>query len=53
MDRNRGNRVKHLSRVAAEYTQLLYHVSKAQSEKCAFVEECQWASAFALGIATV
>lgn len=41
-ERTRGNRAKHLSRVAAEYTQLLYHVTKAQSEKCAFVDECQW-----------
>lgn len=40
--RTRANRAKHLSRVGAEYTQLLYHVSKAQTEKCAFVDECQW-----------
>ncbi|KAI0785678.1 COG complex component [Abortiporus biennis] len=41
-DRLRSNRAKHLSRVAAEFTQLLYHVSKASTEKCAFVEEIQW-----------
>ncbi|GJE92723.1 COG complex component [Phanerochaete sordida] len=41
-ERTRANRAKHLSRVAAEYTQLLYHVSKAQTERCAFVDECQW-----------
>ncbi|CAL1707275.1 unnamed protein product [Somion occarium] len=41
-DRSRTNRAKHLSRVAAEYTQLLYHVSKAKSDTCAFVDECQW-----------
>ncbi|KAH7926725.1 COG complex component [Leucogyrophana mollusca] len=38
----RGNRAKHLARVATEYTQLLYHVSKARSEKCVFVDEIQW-----------
>jgi conserved oligomeric Golgi complex subunit 2 len=42
--RTRGSRAKHLARVGAEYTQLLYHVSKAQTEKCAFVNECQWVS---------
>ncbi|KAI0688177.1 COG complex component [Cytidiella melzeri] len=41
-DKSRANHAKHLGRVAAEYTQLLYHVSKAQTEKCAFVDECQW-----------
>ncbi|KAK1230452.1 hypothetical protein PQX77_006462 [Marasmius sp. AFHP31] len=38
----RGNRAKHLSRVAAEYTQLLYHANKARGERCAFVDEIQW-----------
>ncbi|KAF8973230.1 COG complex component [Flammula alnicola] len=38
----RGNRAKHLGRVSAEYTQLLYHVRKARAEKCAFVNEVQW-----------
>jgi hypothetical protein len=38
----RGNRAKHLGRVAAEYSQLLYHISKAQADKCAFVAEIQW-----------
>jgi hypothetical protein len=38
----RGNRAKHLGRVAAEYTQLLYHVRKARSEHCVFVEQIQW-----------
>ncbi|THH26420.1 hypothetical protein EUX98_g7769 [Antrodiella citrinella] len=41
-ERTRGNRAKHLSRVAAEYNQLLYHVSKAQAQKSAFVQEIQW-----------
>jgi len=41
-ERVRGNRAKHLSRVASEYTQLLYHVSKANPGKCAFVTEMQW-----------
>jgi conserved oligomeric Golgi complex subunit 2 len=41
--RPRGNRAKHLVRVAAEYTQLLYHVSKAHSDtRSAFVDEIQW-----------
>ncbi|OBZ70879.1 Conserved oligomeric Golgi complex subunit 2 [Grifola frondosa] len=40
-DRTRGNRAKHLARVAAEYTQLLYHVSRARTEECAFVDESQ------------
>lgn len=40
--RSRTDRVKHLSRVAAEFTQMLYHVDKARSEKCAFVSEIQW-----------
>ncbi|KAH9986002.1 COG complex component [Russula compacta] len=42
-DRPRGNRAKHLVRVATEYNQLLYHVSKAQADtRCAFVDEIQW-----------
>ncbi|KAI0047760.1 COG complex component [Auriscalpium vulgare] len=42
-DRSRGSRAKHLGRVATEYTQLLYHVSKAQAEtQSAFVDEIQW-----------
>ncbi|KAF8556364.1 COG complex component [Imleria badia] len=40
--KTRGSRGKHLSRVATEYTQLLYLVSKAHAEKCAYVEEIQW-----------
>ncbi|KAF9012367.1 oligomeric golgi complex component, COG2-domain-containing protein [Cyathus striatus] len=39
--RFQGNRVKHLHRVATEYTQLLYHVSKAQQENCVSVNEVQ------------
>lgn len=41
-DRARGNRAKHLSRVATEYTQLLYHVSKARTSSCAYIDEIQW-----------
>ncbi|PIL35979.1 hypothetical protein GSI_01639 [Ganoderma sinense ZZ0214-1] len=41
-DRIRGNRAKHIARVAAEYTQLLYHVSRARTEPCAFIDESQW-----------
>ncbi|GLB37458.1 putative protein with domain of unknown function (DUF3510) [Lyophyllum shimeji] len=41
-DRSRGNRAKHLGRVAAEYTQLLYHASKARAQKCVFADEMQW-----------
>ncbi|KAK7472820.1 hypothetical protein VKT23_000927 [Stygiomarasmius scandens] len=41
-DRTRGSRAKHLSRVAAEYTQLLYNTSKASAKTCAFVNEIQW-----------
>ncbi|KAA1473910.1 COG complex component [Dentipellis sp. KUC8613] len=42
-ERLRGNRAKHLARVAAEYTQLLYHAKKANSEQhSAFVDEMQW-----------
>lgn len=40
--RSRGSRGKHLSRVATEYTQLLYLVSKARAENCVYVEEIQW-----------
>lgn len=40
--RTRGNRAKHLGRVAAEYTQLLYHASKARKDSCIFVDEIQW-----------
>jgi hypothetical protein len=43
--RDRSNRAKHVTRVAVEYTQLLYHVSKAHEEKCAFVDELQWVKA--------
>ncbi|KIY73086.1 COG complex component [Cylindrobasidium torrendii FP15055 ss-10] len=42
IDDNRGNQAKHLSRVAAEYTQLLYHAAKAREHNCAFVDEMQW-----------
>ncbi|KAH9839219.1 oligomeric golgi complex component, COG2-domain-containing protein [Rhodofomes roseus] len=41
-DRTRANRAKHLSRVAAEYTQLLYHAAKARTDSSAFVDESQW-----------
>ncbi|KAI0645824.1 COG complex component [Trametes meyenii] len=41
-DRSRGNRAKHIARVAVEYTQLLYHVSRAHTEPCAFIDESQW-----------
>ncbi|KAI0744038.1 COG complex component [Daedaleopsis nitida] len=41
-DRTRGNRAKHIARVAAEFTQLLYHVHRAQTEPCAFIDESQW-----------
>lgn len=40
--RSPANKAKHLNRVAAEYTQLLYHASKARMEKCAFIDEIQW-----------
>ncbi|KAF7967444.1 hypothetical protein HWV62_34355, partial [Athelia sp. TMB] len=36
------DRAKHLARVAAEYTQLLYHVAKAQESSCTYVNEIQW-----------
>ena len=39
----RGNRAKHLARVAAEYTQLLYHVTKAQiNQRPAFIDDIYW-----------
>ncbi|KIM75524.1 hypothetical protein PILCRDRAFT_827237 [Piloderma croceum F 1598] len=41
-DRARGNRAKHLARVATEYTQLLYHVSKARTAFCVYIDEIQW-----------
>ncbi|KAF7782587.1 hypothetical protein Agabi119p4_1963 [Agaricus bisporus var. burnettii] len=41
-DVDRSNRAKHVTRVAVEYTQLLYHVSKAREENCVFVDELQW-----------
>ncbi|OAX39994.1 COG complex component [Rhizopogon vinicolor AM-OR11-026] len=40
--KSQGNRAKHLSRVTAEYTQLLYHMEKAKEENCAFVDETRW-----------
>jgi len=40
--RGRSNRAKHIARVAAEYMQLLYHVSKAREESCAFIDVLQW-----------
>lgn len=42
LSRIRGNRAKHLGRVAVEYTQLLYHVHKAEAENCSFITEVQW-----------
>ncbi|KAF5370825.1 hypothetical protein D9758_001986 [Tetrapyrgos nigripes] len=41
-DRSHGNKAKHLNRVATEYTQLLYHASKARTENCVYVNEIQW-----------
>ncbi|TFK54447.1 COG complex component [Heliocybe sulcata] len=41
-DKIRGSRAKHLSRVASEYTQLLYHVSKAEEQRAAFLDEIRW-----------
>ncbi|TFL04432.1 COG complex component [Pterulicium gracile] len=41
-DKNQNGYAKHLGRVAAEYTQLLYHASKARSSSCAFIDEVQW-----------
>ncbi|KAG8878645.1 hypothetical protein FRB97_002328 [Tulasnella sp. 331] len=40
-ERFRGSQAKHLARVAAEYTQLLYHAEKARREDCVFVDELQ------------
>lgn len=40
--KSQGKRAKHLSRVTAEYTQLLYHIEKAKEEHCAFVDEIRW-----------
>lgn len=39
--RTQGSRGKHLSRVATEYMQLLYHMSKARAKKCAYIDEVQ------------
>lgn len=39
--KTQGSRGKHLSRVATEYMQLLYHISKARAEKCAYVDAIQ------------
>ncbi|KAG6333678.1 hypothetical protein ID866_5408 [Astraeus odoratus] len=39
--KTQGSRGKHLSRVATEYMQLLYHISKAEAEKCAYVGAIQ------------
>ncbi|EEB92639.1 hypothetical protein MPER_08821, partial [Moniliophthora perniciosa FA553] len=41
-DESRENRAKHLSRVASKYTQLLYHATKARTERCVFADEIQW-----------
>ena len=41
-----ANRAKHLARVATEYTQLLYHVSKAREENCVFINGVRWVSAY-------
>ena len=43
-DKTRANRAKHLARVAAEYTQLLYHAAKARTAGSAFIDESQWVS---------
>ncbi|GJJ06410.1 hypothetical protein Clacol_000601 [Clathrus columnatus] len=40
--RSRTNRVKHVSRIATEFNQLLYLADKARQDKCAFVDEIQW-----------
>ncbi|KAG1752981.1 oligomeric golgi complex component, COG2-domain-containing protein [Suillus lakei] len=40
--KSQGKRAKHLSRVTAEYTQLLYHIEKAKEDNCAFVDEIRW-----------
>ncbi|KAH6914040.1 oligomeric golgi complex component, COG2-domain-containing protein [Coprinopsis sp. MPI-PUGE-AT-0042] len=41
-DKLPANRAKHLSRIATEYTQLLYHASKARLENCVFINGIQW-----------
>ncbi|KAL0956582.1 hypothetical protein HGRIS_002720 [Hohenbuehelia grisea] len=41
-DRTQATQAKHLSRVTTEYTQLLYHASKAREDKCVFVDKMQW-----------
>ncbi|KZV90605.1 hypothetical protein EXIGLDRAFT_720206 [Exidia glandulosa HHB12029] len=41
-DRGRRGRGKHVARVGAEYTQMLYDVEKARGEGCAFVDTLQW-----------
>lgn len=46
--RARGNRAKHLARVATEYTQLLYHVFKARASSCVYIDEIQWVSPLSL-----
>ncbi|KAI0645260.1 oligomeric golgi complex component, COG2-domain-containing protein [Trametes meyenii] len=43
-DDRQGNRAKHIARVAAEYTQLLCHVSRVYTEPCAFIDESQWST---------
>lgn len=35
------NRAKHLSRVAVEYSQLLYHAEKVRKQQCVFVDQLQ------------
>jgi hypothetical protein len=35
------NRAKHLGRIAAEYSQLLYHAEKARTQHCIFVDQLQ------------
>lgn len=44
--RSRTNRVRHISRIAAEFNQLLYLMDKAKQDKCAFFNEVQWASSY-------
>jgi septal ring factor EnvC (AmiA/AmiB activator) len=41
-NRSQSGHAKHLSRVAAEYTQLTYHASKARANSCLYVDEVQW-----------
>ena len=36
------NRAIHIARVAAEYTQLLCHVSRARTQPCVFINEAEW-----------